>query len=87
MITKSEVKALNNSVKIKLDGEWVYTELDNVEIGGIPLKDFIKTVEHKIVDTVQPIESHLSNEITRLENELNALRTAFEDTLKGMMTR
>ena len=47
MITKSEVKALNNSVKIKLDGEWVYTGIENVEINGVlPLKGLFNGGKH-----------------------------------------
>ena len=87
MITKSELKALNNAVKIKLDGEWVYTELDNVEIGGVPLKDFLTQAQKNTVEVVEPMEKNLHEKIDTLKDEIKALRNAFEDTLKGLMTR
>jgi hypothetical protein len=87
MITKSELKALNNAVKIKLDGEWVYTEIDNVEIGGVLLKDFLTKAKQDTAEVLESVEKNLHEKIDTLKDEVKALRTAFEDTLKGLMTR
>ena len=51
------------------------------------LSDVLKTIKEDLRDEFQRKTAELEEENRQMKNELNTLRTAFENTLKGVLTR
>lgn len=73
MDTKSEVKAVNNSVKVKINGEWVYRSFEDIKIYDKPLKDYIDSVLDLVIRV---------NALEKLYSEVETLKAKDDDLEK-----
>lgn len=87
MVTKSVVKAVDNSVQVKLNGEFVYVPIDDVKVGGMPLKSFMSEMKKYCDEQIEKFDKRLSSKLDETLDMAKANRSAIEKTVKGLITR